>query len=96
MGAKGGIKKREIEYNAEVSRRIEELRVQHGLQRIELARAAGVTPQMLFAYLNGVSRWPLLRVRLIADYLGVRAERLIPETEAYEPRAVARLSKPLF
>ncbi len=81
MGAKGGIQERELGYNAEVSRRIERLRVEYEARSTELARAAEVTPQMLRAYQVGVSRWPVFRVRLIADYFGVDLDELMPRTE---------------
>lgn len=86
MGSKHGIKGREVQYNAEVSRRIESLRVQLEVPRSELAKAADVTQQMLKAYEIGVTRWPVFRVRLIADYLGVTLERLMPNTERYQQR----------
>jgi DNA-binding transcriptional regulator YiaG len=71
MGGKSGISGREVQYNAEISRRIEEYRTQYRVRRCELARAAHVSQQMLRAYEVGMSRWPVFRVRLIAEYLGV-------------------------
>jgi transcriptional regulator with XRE-family HTH domain len=86
MGSKNGMKGREVRYNVEVSRRIESLRLQLNVRSTELAKAADVTPQMLRAYQIGASRWPVFRVRLIADYLGVKLDQLMPVTEAYEKR----------
>jgi transcriptional regulator with XRE-family HTH domain len=86
MGSKFGMKGREVVYNAEVSRRIESLRLQLNVRSTELAKAADVTPQMLRAYQIGTSRWPVFRLRLIADYLGVKLEQVMPLTERYETR----------
>jgi transcriptional regulator with XRE-family HTH domain len=81
MGSKNGMKGREVRFNAEISRRIEELRARHKLQRVDLARAAGVTVQALYAYEAGVTRWPVFRVHLLADFFEVELEKLMPKTK---------------
>jgi transcriptional regulator with XRE-family HTH domain len=75
------ISDQEREFNAEISRRIEELRARHKLQRVDLARAAGVTVQALYAYEAGVTRWPVFRVHLLADFFEVELEKLMPKTK---------------
>lgn len=90
MGSKSGVGGREVQYNAEISRRIEALRIHLRVSKTELAAAADVSRQMLRAFEIGVSRWPVFRVRLIADYFGVPIERLMPQTERYQPRAENR------
>lgn len=81
MGSKAGISEREIEFNAAISRRVEKLCDSRKVMRSELARAAGVSPSMLYNYEVGLSRWPIFRVRLIAEYLQVPIDRLIPKTQ---------------
>lgn len=83
MGGRSGISGREVQYNTEISRRIEQLRASQDVRRCELAEAAGVTQQMLRAYEVGTSRWPVFRVRLIADYLRVPVEQLLPKSKSY-------------
>jgi transcriptional regulator with XRE-family HTH domain len=83
MGGRSGISGREAMYNAEISRRVEELRVKRNVQKAVLARAAGVSQPMLRAYEVGTTRWPVFRVRLIAGFLGADVEDLMPETKTY-------------
>lgn len=83
MGGKGGICGREIQYNAEISRRIEQLRREREVASGELARAAGVSAPMLNNYRVGLTRWPAFRLRLIADYLGVPVYHILPGAKSY-------------
>lgn len=83
MGGRNGVGGREAQYNAEISCRVEELRKERKVGPSELAKAAGVTPQMLRNYVVGLTRWPVFRVRLIADYFGVKVERLLPRSKSY-------------
>jgi DNA-binding XRE family transcriptional regulator len=83
MGSKYGLSEVELQFNAELSERIEELRAGHKVPRCDLARIAGVTQQMLYAYEVGVTRWPVFRVCLIADFFGVKLETLMPKTQSY-------------
>jgi transcriptional regulator with XRE-family HTH domain len=83
MGARNGISGREVQHNAEISRRIEVLRVKRGVSKSELARAAGISGQLLYAYGAGISRWPVFRVGLIAQYLGVPVATLVPKAKSY-------------
>lgn len=79
MGPRGCIGNQEKQYNAEISRRIEELRVARKVRRVRLAQAAGVSPSRLYAFEVGISRWPTFRVRLIADFFRVPVSELLPE-----------------
>jgi len=80
MGSKSGIAGSEVAYNAEISRRVAELRREAGSVRlVDLAVAAGVSQQMLHAYETGRSRWPVYRLRLIADFFDVDLAELMPE-----------------
>lgn len=81
MGSKSGISGREAQYNAEISRRVEALRVKRGVSKKELAEAAAVTQPMLHAYETGRSRWPVFCVRLLAQYLRVPVERLMARSK---------------
>ena len=90
MGSRKSIKGREVQYNAEISRRIESLRVQLQVSVGELAKAVDVSPQLLRAYQIGLTRWPVFRIRLIADYFRVSIERLMPETTPYQVRVDRR------
>jgi transcriptional regulator with XRE-family HTH domain len=83
MGGRGGICGHEVQYNAEISRRVEELRNGRRLMRSELARAAGVSASMLYNYEVGLTRWPAFRLRLIADYFKVPIDQLVPKTKTY-------------
>lgn len=89
MGGLNGISGREVQYNAEISRRVEQLRVNLGVRKTELALAADVSPQQLRAYEVGTSRWPVFRVRLIAEYLRVSVEQLMPKSKSYVKKASA-------
>ncbi len=89
MGARNGISGREAMYNAQISRRIEALRVKQGVSKKELAEAAGVTQPMLHAYEVGRSRWPVFRVWLIAAYLRVSVESVMRRSKTYvKPREI--------
>lgn len=83
MGSRKGICGREVQYNAEISRRIEQLREARRVQRSELAKAAGVSASMLYNYEVGLTRWPAFRLRLIADYFRVSLEQIVPKTKTY-------------
>lgn len=83
MGSKSGISGREVQYNAEISRRVEALRANYRVKRGELAKAAEVSQQLLWAYELGVSRWPVFRVRLIAEFFDVPLDELMPEIKSY-------------
>ncbi len=83
MGGRGRISGREAQYNAEISRRIEQLRIERRMMRGELATAAGVSASKLYGYECGASRWPAFRLRLIADYLRVPVSDLVPKTPEY-------------
>lgn len=83
MGSKNGISGREVSFNAEISRRVEELRESRCVLHIDLARAAGVSPQMLRAYQAGITRWPVFRLQLIAKYFVVDVDSLLPEPKTY-------------
>jgi hypothetical protein len=83
MGGRRGICGREVQYHAEISRRIERLRISSRIERGELAKAAGVSASMFYNYEVGLTRWPVFRLRLIADYLRVPVDRLVPKTQTY-------------
>lgn len=80
MGGPAGIPKDEVAYNAEISRRIEFLRKRRGVTGSELARAIGVSPAGLYHYEVGSVRWPVFRLRLIADYFRVPVVQLMPKS----------------
>lgn len=79
MGSKKGISGEEVQYNAEISRRVEFFRRVKGVANRELAEAAGVSPNMLIHYQAGESRWPAFRLRLIADFFQVSVGHILPK-----------------
>jgi transcriptional regulator with XRE-family HTH domain len=83
MGSKNGVEGREVQFNAEISRRVEKLRVEQRVRRCDLAKAAGVSAALLRAYETGLTRWPVFRVRLVAQYFDVSVEQLIPKMKTY-------------
>jgi transcriptional regulator with XRE-family HTH domain len=83
MGSKNGVEGREVQFNAEISRRVEKLRVEQRVRRCDMARALGVSQALLRAYETGLTRWPVFRVRLVAQYFDVSVEQLIPRMKTY-------------
>lgn len=79
MGKWKGKCAEEVEYNAEVGRRIELLRAANCTPHWELAMVAGVTIKALGSYEAGLARWPVFRVRLIADHFHVPVGQLVPK-----------------
>jgi transcriptional regulator with XRE-family HTH domain len=78
MGGRGGVCDQEREYNAEISSRIERLRKEGLVQRSDLARAAGLRVSMLYNYEVGLARWSAFRLALIAEYLRVPINQIMP------------------
>ena len=83
MATRKGISEREKQFNAQIGMRIEQIRRERKIPSAELAKAAGVTQQMFFQYEAGLVRWPVLRVRLIADYLREPIELILPKSKEY-------------
>ena len=79
MGGRKGISEAEARYGAEISRRVEFFRRVKGIRHGELATAAGISQQVLVGYESGASRWPAFRLRLIADFLQVSIEHIVPK-----------------
>lgn len=79
MGRHWKISADEALYQAEIGRRVEDLRRRRKMRNDQLARAAGVKPTMLFQYQVGNTRWPAFRLRLLADYFRVPLEHLMPK-----------------
>ncbi len=82
MASKNGINGREVQYHAEISRRVENLRTERRARRSVLARAARMSQQMLRAYEVGRTRWPVWRLVMIADFFDVPVTSLIPAAES--------------
>lgn len=83
MGSAKRISMDEVNYNAEISRRIEKLRVAARAQHSELATAARISQRKLCGYEGGYVRWPVFRLRLIADYFAVPVDQIAPTSSQY-------------
>jgi hypothetical protein len=83
MGSKKGISGEEVQYNAEISRRVEFFRRVKGIQHGDLAEAAGVKPSRFTGYESGAVRWPVFRLRLIADFFQVSIGLIVPKNSDY-------------
>lgn len=81
-GRRGKISQSELEFNEAVSFRVTVFMQRRGLNRADLASAAGMRSSHLFAYFSGTTRWSVFRLQLIARRLGVQVADLLPSNKS--------------
>lgn len=70
-----------MDMNTMISRNINEIMIEKGYKKVDLADAIGVTRQTLNKMLNGGRNVSAIELKLIADFLNVSMERLVESSQ---------------